>query len=238
MKKCTVFIVLFVFAISINSFGGEETYFPDEINHELKTDLTGFLKRLPRNPAQEGKVNEVLSSSEYEGILLFTDAPFSFEKINEASKLKFPFLLIETLDMLSRNMNLKVSFSDWYMSKLFLLIEEKPELYILPFLRFCQKSDGEFAEGLAHPLAETINNYPEEFSKNLQSLDSAEKLCGIMASGDYRFVFKSLNKLAYYSKSKNIKNVNELLACFAPSETADKNTGSPSNAHPGSREHD
>lgn len=227
MNKYSMLIILFILAISKCSYGGENTYFSDEISNEFKTDITGFLKKLPQNQGQQGTVNEVLSYPEYEGILLFIDLPFSFDKIDQASKLKSPFLLIETLDILSHNLNLKVSFSDWYMSKLFLLIEEKPELYILPFLRFCQKSDGEFAEGLAHPLAEFISNYPEEFSKSLQTLNNVKKLCGIMATGDYRLISKSINKLAYYNKTKNIKNVNELLDCFALSGKSNSNTGPP-----------
>jgi hypothetical protein len=228
MNKCSLIIVLFILTINESSYAGEDAFFSDEINNEFKTDLTGFLKRLPQNQGQQGRVREVLSYSEYEKILLFIDLPFSFEKIDQASKLKSPFLLIETLDILSNNLNLKVSFSDWYMSKLFLLIEEKPELYILPFLHFCQKSDGEFAEGLAHPLAEFISNYPEEFSKGLQTLNNVKKLCGIMETGDYKLVSRSLNKLAYYNKTKNIKNVNDLLDCFIPSGKSNSNTDSPS----------
>jgi hypothetical protein len=234
MNKCNMLIVLFILAIGKSSYAGEDTFFSEEINNEFKTDLTGFLKRLPENQGQQGKVKEVLSCSEYKGILLFIDSPFSFKHINQASKLKSPFLLVETLDILSYNLNLKVSFSDWYMSKIISFVQEQPELYMLPFLRFCQKSDGEFAEGLADPLAEIISNHPKEFSKGLQSHNKVEKFCGILATGDYSFISKSLNNLARYNETKNIKIVNDLLDCFAPFGESNRNMDHPAGAHPGS----
>jgi hypothetical protein len=233
MRICNLLILLFLLAISDSSYAKNNTFFPDEITNELKTDLTGFLQRLPKNQGQRGMVEEVLSYSEYKKMLLFIDSPFSFKNINQASNLKSPFLLMETLDDLSYNLNLKIFFSDWYISKLILLVQEKPELYMPPFLRFCQKSDGAYAEGLADPLAEIIINHPEEFSRSLQSLNNAEKLCGILATGDYQFISKGMNKLAHYNKTKNIKIVNDLLDCFAPYGRSNRNPDGPADAHPG-----
>ncbi len=203
-------MLLFLLSISNVGYGKNDVFFSEDINNELKKDLAGFLKWSPN-------IEEVLSYSEYKKIILFIDSPFSFNRINQASELKNPFLLIETLDVLSYNLKLKVFFSDWYLSKLFSYVKEKPGLYMLPYLRFCQKSDGAFAEGFADPLAEIMNNSPKEFSESLQRLNNMKKICGILATGDYELVSGSLKKLADYNKTKNIKMVNDLFNCVIPS---------------------
>ena len=217
MKICNLIMILWGLTISTICYADDNVFFPDKINIELKTDLVGFLKRLPQNEGQREGVNEILSSPEYPQIVLFIDSPFSSEHINRASMLKSPFLLMEILDILSYNLNRKNFFSDWYMSKIVLLAQNQPKSYMRPFLLFCQKSDGAFAEDLADPLTKVIDLHPKEFSAFLKSINEAEKFCGILATGDYRIISMSMKRLARYNETRNNRFVNKLLGCLISS---------------------
>jgi hypothetical protein len=230
MKWRRPLILLFLVAMSNGVYAKNDAFFPEDIVKRLKSDLPGFLRSVPTNEGQRQRIEEVISDPEHRKILLFIESPFAAEKISQASQLNNPLLMIEALDILSSNLKLQTLFSDWYLSELVSLVDKKPEMYMLPFLRFCEKSDGAFAEALADPLAEIISNHPGEFSKRLQSIENRIRLCGILETGDSQLVSKSMDKLTDYNKSEKAKAINDLLNCFA------HNRNQPANVHPGGME--
>jgi hypothetical protein len=213
MKKHILLAASYILIVSNLACAADDNFFPKRISREFSADLTGCLKKLPVNLGQQEKIKEVLAYSEYRKILLFVDSPLNRDRLIQASKLQNPFLLVETLDILSFNLGME-SFSEWYFSRLVTYVNEKPAFYMLLFLRFCRKSDGEYAEWFADSLAEIIEKYPMEFSTTLESFNEVEKFCGILETGDDRQNSRSMKKLADYNKAARLKKVKGLLDCM------------------------
>lgn len=190
------------------------SFFSHAVNSQMKADLGQFLKNFPQNKGQQQHLEEVLQNPEYRQILLFIDSPFSFANIQKASQLKKPFSLIGILDALSYNLKLNDSFSDWYLSRFFLLVKREPTLYMGPFLTFCQKSDGSYAEWFADPLLEIIENFPKEFLMGIQKMENRKILCSILKTGDYKSIINKLRSLASPNQTRDNEYINNLLNCL------------------------
>lgn len=209
-----VLILNLVFVCS--SYAKENHFFPEAIRNEMRSDLTGFLRNIPQNEGQKQHINRILENKHYEEILLLTDCSFSPEVIEKISKDEELFSLIEVLDILSYNLRLGDSFSNWYLSRLVSLVENKPSLYLVSFLRLCQHSDGVYAEWFADPLVEIILSYPKEFSVALGQINGWEKICSILRTGNFQ---KVIPALIHYEKEE-FNNVRELLNCLRKEKQA------------------
>ncbi|MCP4346312.1 MAG: hypothetical protein GY795_12395 [Desulfobacterales bacterium] len=213
MKKLTVFFILICMTNNY-TYAKEKSFFSESVKTDMKTDLNGFLRKLPQNKGQQQQIRRLLQYSEYKEILLFTDTSFSPEILKKLSGLKKPFLLMSALDILSYNQKRSESFSSWYLSELAVLVKNRPEIYMAPFLRFCQKSDGEYSELLALPLTELIGIHIKDFSASMQTAGDAEKLCGILKTGDGRLISKNLKTLISFNKTNYSSRVGELITCL------------------------
>lgn len=198
----------FVFVYSSYAKGNQ--FFSESIRNEMRSDITGFLKSIPQNEGQQQHINRILENSQYKEILLLIDCSFSPEVIEKISKNEELFSLIEVLDILSYNLRAEDSFSNWYLSRLVSLVENKPSLYLVSFLRFCQQSDGVYSEWFADPLVTIISSYPKEFSVALDEINGWEKICSILWTGNFQ---KVITVLIYYEKEE-FSNVRKLLNCL------------------------
>jgi len=203
-----IFTLNFVFVHF--SYAKENHFFPEAIRNEMKSDITGFLKNIPQNKGQQQYINRILEDTQYEEILLLMDSSFSPEVIEKISKNEELFSLIEVLDILAYNLRSEDSFSNWYLSRLVSLVENKPSLYLVSFLRLCQHSDGVYSEWFADPLVKIILSYPKEFSVALGEINGWKKICSILRTGNFQKVITTLN---HYEK-KELSNVRELLNCL------------------------
>ena len=193
----------------------EISFFSEVINNDMRMDVTRFLKNIPENKGQQKHIDRVLQLSEYKNILLLIDDSFSFDVVNKVSLLENPFVLIETLDILSYNKQMNKSFSTWYLSELVSLVNSKPKIYMTSFLRLSQKSDGMYLEWFADPLSEIIKSNTEEFSKSVQEIGNYEKICRILNTGNYTLVSNSINLLRIYNEKNNFETVTKIIECFS-----------------------
>lgn len=189
-------------------------FFAETVEIAMKMDIDGFLKQLAINQGQEEQIERLFQCPNYRDILLFLDASFTPEIIEKISRFPEPFLFIEILDILAYNLKLNEAFSFWYFSQLVEKVENQPEVYMEPFLRFCQKSDGSYAEWFADPLTEIITISPEAFSQGLKETNTWESICGILQTGDEQKTLKSLEILSHIAEAKN-QAIQNLLNCVA-----------------------
>jgi len=209
IKLLTLILTLYFLFIH-SSYAEEKYFFPESTRNEMKSDLVHFLKKIPQNDGQHKHINRVLKKAQYEDILYLIDSTFTPKKIRELSKSEDLFSLIEVLDILSYNLKMEDSFSNWYLSNLVVLAKKEPSSYLTFLLNFCLKSDGAYSEWFADPLVETIVLYPKEFSMALQKINGWKKICSILQTGSFQ---RAIRALTNYDK-KEFRSVHELIICL------------------------
>lgn len=193
----------------------EPQFFPEEIRVTMHADIDAFLRHLPTNQGQREYIEYLLQRPDYSDILVFVPSSFSIENVQQAAQLSAPFTMIQTLDMLASNLDLKESFGSWYFSQLYTNLREHPEVYMRPFVRFVQQSDGDYAEWFADPLTVMIETYPEIFAQELLESNTWQKVCGILQTGDEQKISESLTILLRIVDASENPAIQQLLNCVA-----------------------
>lgn len=215
ISSSLVFIIGLSFNVNQDSKIAQCQFFPKNIETKMICNLKDYLIKLPQNKGQQKFVERLLSHPEYQQLILFLDTTFSVEILNKTTLLDKPFLLIETLDIISSNQELEDEFSNWYFTKLFLLVKERPTIYMRYFILYCKKSDGFYAEWFADPLEQLIMIHPHSFLAALKEIDCCKKITAILMTGYYTRLIQYLKSEKGKKEIGNTQVIDELLECLA-----------------------
>jgi len=207
-----VFVINSIFANQNNNLN--KNPFPNEVVIKMEEDINGFIEHLSINEGQSKEIIEFKKTCDVKKLLVFLDPNFSPENMKKFSNIKYFFKYIIMLDIISNNYKLNLDYGTWFLSKLFSLVIEKPNLYMESFLSICQQSDGGYAEWFADPLTEIIKKYPTEFFNAFNKVNTADQMCAILVTGDSNKVIESMNILQIKFKDKKNLKISYLLDCI------------------------
>lgn len=210
----TILFVITSKCIANQDINSNENPFPDKIVNEMKKDINDFLDKLPINEGQTKQVEEFKKNCDINKLFDFINPNFSPNNIKRLASFNNFFDYFEILQIVSYNYKVNTDYSTWFLAKIFSFVKEKPNLYMESFLYICQRSDGYYAEWFADPLVELIKKYPTDFTNNFKKVNTVEKICGILETGDNNAVLESVSILQKNDKFKNDPKITQLLNCI------------------------
>lgn len=202
LVRWSALAVLLLFANS--SCATSDPFLPNSVANEMRENLDGFLVSVPKNNGQRKHIARVLDYSEHNKLMLFVDNDFSEQSIAKIAKLKQPFLLLETLDIVSVNLGKERVFSNYFIDEVVEHSRQESLAYMVSFLRICKKSDGYYSEYLYTKLLNILEKNPKIFLSALSESMAMYEICALFKLGDRVraiSILESVDSASVYSKT-------------------------------------